>query len=243
MYYSLINSMNRLAPSNPLWNNLISYWTGDNTPNDAIGTANGTLVNGATYTTGKINNGFSLDGVNDYVDLGNTFNFDGTTAFSTSFWFKLNGNIANYTLNYLFGNQTTTAFPANGWGFFIYTGDGGASNKLQFALASSNTRCWVDIKNNLVSNIWYHCVMTYNGNGLVSGLNTYIDTVSLKTTRADSLTTPINASSQKMTIGSSVGTGNFFKGTIDEVAIWNKVLTPTEVTELYNSGSGKQYPL
>jgi len=35
---------------------------------------------------------------------------------------------------------------------------------------------------------------------------------------------------------------NFFSGQIDAVGIWNRVLTPTEITELYNSGNGKQYP-
>ena len=35
-----------------------------------------------------------------------------------------------------------------------------------------------------------------------------------------------------------------FPGIIDEVGLWDgKALTATEVTELYNSGSGKQYPL
>lgn len=33
-----------------------------------------------------------------------------------------------------------------------------------------------------------------------------------------------------------------FNGDIDEVGYWNRVLTPTELTELYNSGNGITYP-
>ena len=50
--------------SNPLWNGLQAYYTADNTPNDALGNYNGTLTNDATYDTGIINQGFSLNGVN-----------------------------------------------------------------------------------------------------------------------------------------------------------------------------------
>ncbi len=35
--------------------------------------------------------------------------------------------------------------------------------------------------------------------------------------------------------------GDFIDGTVDEVGFWKKVLTPTEITWLYNSGSGRSY--
>jgi hypothetical protein len=34
----------------------------------------------------------------------------------------------------------------------------------------------------------------------------------------------------------------FLNGKIDETYIWNKVLSQSEITELYNSNNGKQYP-
>ena len=74
-YDNLIASMVKADPTNPLWDGLQAYYTADNTSNDALGNYNGTLVNGTTYGTGIINNGFSFDGVNDYVDLGNNFSF------------------------------------------------------------------------------------------------------------------------------------------------------------------------
>lgn len=32
--------------------------------------------------------------------------------------------------------------------------------------------------------------------------------------------------------------GRYFDGTIDEVAIWNRALSATEISELYNGGAG-----
>jgi hypothetical protein len=233
---------NYVSPVPTIWNNLTHYYSADNTANDSKGSINGTLVNGATYSTGKINAGFGLDGVNDYVNVGNLFGFDGTTPFSISFIFKLNTNIANYSIKYLVGNQTRTAFPTNGTGAFLYTGDGGANNRLGFAMANNGNRLVVYIKNNLAINTFYHCVVSYNGNGLNSGLNTYINGVSEKlSVFSDSLTLPISSSSQLSTFGSTLGTSDFFNGVIDEVGVWDRALTAADVTELYNAGAGKQY--
>ena len=34
----------------------------------------------------------------------------------------------------------------------------------------------------------------------------------------------------------------YFLGKLDAVSVWNRELTAADVTELYNSGTGKQYP-
>lgn len=36
--------------------------------------------------------------------------------------------------------------------------------------------------------------------------------------------------------------GNYLKGSVDELGMWHRVLTDSEVTELYNAGVGKTYP-
>jgi hypothetical protein len=43
-------------------------------------------------------------------------------------------------------------------------------------------------------------------------------------------------------IGSIYGTVYYFNGKIDEIGAWTRLLTSTEITELYNLGAGKQYP-
>lgn len=48
---------------------LVSWWPGDNSALDIVGTNNGTLMNGATFAAGKVGQAFSFDGVNDYVTV------------------------------------------------------------------------------------------------------------------------------------------------------------------------------
>jgi hypothetical protein len=50
---------------------MLGRWTGDGNTLDTAGTNHATLVNGATYSTGKVNEAFSLDGLDDYVALPN----------------------------------------------------------------------------------------------------------------------------------------------------------------------------
>jgi hypothetical protein len=212
-----------------LWNGLLAYYTGDGTANDALGTYNGTLVNGATYGTGKINNGFSFDGVNDYVSLGNNLNFDGTTPFSVSVWL------------YTSSTSAQTYFSKVSGGFLGYEMTVNLGSGVRFFLRG--TAGWIDLYiNGQLENQWQNIVFTYDGSKNASGVNGYIDGVlRTKNVITNNLTglvsTTVNAQ-----ISGRAGTSQPFKGIIDEIGIWNKVLTSTEVTELYNSGAGKQYP-
>ena len=43
-------------------------------------------------------------------------------------------------------------------------------------------------------------------------------------------------------IGELSAGATYFNGLIDEVGIWNRALSSTEITQLYNSGAGLQYP-
>lgn len=74
---------------------------------------------------------------------------------------------------------------------------------------------------------WTHVVFVYNGTGYLLYENgTYIETVTSNQISFDK-------------IGRS---GSNINGTIDEVGIWGRALTSGEVTTLYNSGTGLQYP-
>src|SRR3990167_7744794 len=59
---------------------LVSHWKMDETTGttatDSVGTNNGTLTNGPTWTTGKLNNALSFDGSNDYVSMGSPSSLD-----------------------------------------------------------------------------------------------------------------------------------------------------------------------
>lgn len=228
MYYGLVGLMSSMR-NNPLWNGLLTYHTGDNTPNDALGVANGTLVNGATYATGKINNGFSLDGINDYVNLGavSAYNF-GTGNFSISFWMNWGATGANKAM-FSFGGYATTDL-----GVSIYVN----TDKISVwrrASGGSYSLIGDTTAGSITTNTWYNIAVRRSG----STIDVFINNT--KYTLTTSASYSLGNSTGACMIGDN-GYSLFYQGKIDELGVWSRSLSDSEVTELYNSGSGKQYP-
>jgi len=81
--------------------------------------------------------------------------------------------------------------------------------------------------------VWYHLVYVQNtGNELI-----YISG-SENTTNADTRVFTDN----NWAIGSEVTANRNYAGYMDEVAFWDRALSPSEVSQLYNSGAGLAYP-
>jgi hypothetical protein len=229
----LINPYILQASGNPLWNDLLAYYTADNTPNDSLGTYNGTLVNGATYGTGIINNGFSLDGVNDYIDLGNNLDFDGSTPFTLNFWVN---RTTTKTVAIITKGEGASRY--RGYRFLIVGGE------LQLSMNSDSTTgdvLYVKSNGVFTNGSLQMCTVTYDGSKDVSGVKFYHNATLLTNTTINNDLVGTTSNSVSAKIGGYIGINNFLNGIIDEGGIWNRVLTASEVTELYNSGAGKQY--
>lgn len=226
----LINPYILQASGNPLWDDLLAYYTADNTPNDALGNYNLTAINGANYGTGIINQGFNFDGVNDYYDAGNVLDFDGSTPFSFSFWVNPN-TLGNKNLL-----QKWTGFNT-GWIIFMF------GDKIRFALTNTVTTnsLRVETVNSLTTSM-QHISISYDGTKDVSGVNIYFNGVNQSLTTLDNTLTGSTSTSASFEMGRNISSIGWYDGIIDEVALFEKELTSSEVTELYNSGAGKQYP-
>ena len=221
----LINPYILQASGNPLWDDLLAYYTADNTPNDALGTYNGTLVNGATYGTGIINQDFSLDGVNDYISISPVIGASLSApniAHTYSAWVYPT-NLTD-TFNFVFQNGDSTS----GTALILNT------NKIGFFIRGGTS--WATSTATLTLNAWNHIVTTIDTSGnLKFYLNGAFDVLRTGITWSE---TPTYAYTQIGRYSSGV---HFFNGIIDEVGVWNRELSASEVTELYNSGSGLQY--
>ena len=212
---------------NPLWDGLLAYYTADNTPNDALGTYNGALTNGATYGTGLINNGFSLDGVNDYLEISPVIPYNSTSdSFSFSTWINptQNGTIIDNMKNDLTG--------LNIW-------LGGGKVFVRIASGPYPTEIRTKTINTITFNNLYHIVVTYDGSTDSSGVNIYIDSSNQARSTQFNSCTSVSLNNDRTRLGSGYfGTTG---GMMDEIGVWNRVISQSEVTELYNSGSGLQY--
>jgi hypothetical protein len=86
---------------------------------------------------------------------------------------------------------------------------------------------------------WTHVVCTYNGNSRTSGIKWYVNN-SLKplTVVRDTLTGSI-LNQGPLVSGYSQLTG-YLKGRLDELTIYNRALSATEVSQRYNAGAGTE---
>lgn len=213
-----------------LWNDLLAYYTGDNTPNDVLGNYNGTLVNGATYGTGIINQGFSFDGVNDYINFGNVLDFDGSTPFSFSFWLNPN-SVGNRNLLQKFTGLN------EGWIVFMYV------DKIRFGLSNTVFTNSINVETSTsITSTMTHISVTYDGSKNASGVKIYINGVNDSLTIITNNLTGSTSTTANFEMGRNLSSLGWYNGIMDEVGVWDRELTPTEITQLYNSGSGKQYP-
>ncbi|MBI5408195.1 MAG: hypothetical protein HZA14_02380 [Nitrospirae bacterium] len=214
---------------------LISWWLGDGNADDIMGANNGAPMNGTAYAAGKAGQGFSLDGVDDYIDAGTNdiFNFNnGAGDFTIDAWIKLTdfspwaGTIVSK------GAQN----PFSGWAFYVYS-DG--------RLGFGGIGIWELISSSgaITPGDWSHVAVIKSG----GTYKLYKDGVEIASTVYGDLQTSV----APLTIGTDfVGlnqAGTFvdlrFKGVIDEVDIFNRALTASEIASIYNAGSaGKCKP-
>jgi hypothetical protein len=211
---------------------LVSYWKLDESSGnavDSIGSVTGTNT-GVDFSAGKINNGADFGGGTDKISLGNNFNF--SSSFSISLWFQItttSGELRLITKGDSAGNQYQWGIQMNGSGNVspaLWNGSG--AGYLSFVGSSS-----------ISLNTWYHYVLTYNSStttltGYLNGSSDGSD----NTTNGSWLT----SGSANCLLGARADNDSPLTGRLDEVSIFNRALTATEVTELYNSGSGLQYP-
>ena len=213
-----------------LTTDLISYWKLDvdsSTQDDSHGSNDGT-VNGATYTaSGKINGAYSFDGINDYILTGLNMSAGNT---SISFWVYFNASGNDYCLN--IGGDSSAR---HGW--FIYWK---SNDVFEFwtSNASGIPKIVTFATGAISKSAWHHIVFTWDGSTTASNVKIYVDG-SVTSGSGNVETWEGLSDNDGLTIGrTSVG----INAILDEVGIWNRVLTSDEVTALYNSGDGLAYP-
>ena len=204
---------------------LVGYWSLDEgngqTANDSSGNGNnGTLTNGPKWTTGKNIGALDFDGTNDYVDLGSGSSLDITSTLTLSAWIKpdvVSGDrhiVAKASSN----NVSNRAY-------FIRAQNANA----QFVIVQGGTANAIAQTSAFTAGQWTHIVGTYDG----VTQRIYIDGVEKNSTAR---TGAIDSETGKAYIGTIFPTNALFDGQIDEVRIYNRALSASEIRFLYNRG-------
>lgn len=222
---------------------LANWWPGDNDALDLAGGANGTMQ-GATFGTGEVNQAFSFNGTSQYVDVG-VVPLQGT--FTIDAWI-------NPTAPFTSGNHHILTKAGDSIGvddyFFTIDANGIVQGFVQEAGGGAYTN-YATGAGAVVAGTWQHVVMTYDGDaGAGEKMKFYVNGINVPATPVqpsgfDAGGTPQNSSGTTTKIG-IIGQNNLqeaFKGLIDEVEVFNRVLSPSEALSLYNAGAhGKCHP-
>lgn len=213
----LINPYIYNCPSPISLTNLVGYYkldgnTLDSSGNNYTGTTTGTAI---TYSAGKFGDCGLFTGTS--VNYGDVTAFEGSSGNISVFAWVKPSTIAGAQSVLQKGNASSV-----GWRLFVQN-LGGGNGRLLVTVGNSNltTAGGMSVGN------WYHIGFTYNN----SVATLYRDGVALTTTTIGAKTL---ASAFSMYLGSNQFNEHFY-GYIDEVSIWQRVLTGAEVTTLYNS--------
>ena len=228
---SLYSTYTPPAPSIPT-SGLIGAWNLNETSGASIADSSGnsvtgTWVDGANNdvteetTAGKSGNALTFDGSSTFITMGDVNAYDGLSTITLSAWIK-----TTYTAEQeIFDKSTCTGF---GGGTFelsmespgkggVYLTHGGASD-------------YVLTTGSIADGSWHMLTATYDG----STIKIYVDGTLDSLTSVSAFT--LDSNSDTVSIGGYCNGGSFpFNGNIDDVLIYNRALSASEISTMYNS--------
>jgi hypothetical protein len=210
----------------------ISYYKLDESSGnatDSIGSY--TLTNNGTmpYDSAKINNGADCSST-DYLSATHIDPDNYNAGLSYSFWIKFD-TLGTVTRDVFYWNE------ASSWSGTFVRVISATDVRFRFGTGENLVGGETAYNPNFSTGTWYHIAATHTPTAnryYINGTE-----VATKTTGTINLA----GNSTGLTIGQNNTSGtNPLDGLIDEIGIWGRALTATEVSTLYNSGSGNQYP-
>lgn len=179
---------------------------------DESGNYHGTPTS-VTYGSGRFGRCAVFNGSTSQIT--SSYSSSSNSVQSFSFWFKANAssfsNLLGCSDNSTYGGIIVQWYP----------------NKLQILTSNSSGNAWNSLvtTSTLAINTWHHAVVVLTGSAISVYINGVLDG-SISSLSA-------SASLRSMWVGYGGG-GSCFNGSIDEVHIFNRALTATEVIALYN---------
>ncbi|MBD3361836.1 hypothetical protein GF358_03520, partial [Candidatus Woesearchaeota archaeon] len=205
---------------------LVGWWKLNGDATDSSGEGNdGTLIDynlsnydgntTAREVTGRWNQAYYFDGADDYMDA-DTINAELNSYNGTiSLWTKKAEDNSLYVLSSNLNYRT-----------YIRAQSG------EIDFVKGNPSATIDYTSAEV-NQWYHLVLTWGNEtgGANLTMRAYVngDLIGFKNFSS-------TAGSSRFFFGSFAGKNQWYNGTIDEIKVYNRTLSPTEIKDLYKKG-------
>ncbi|MGE0171365.1 MAG: cadherin-like beta sandwich domain-containing protein [Oligoflexales bacterium] len=229
----------------PHYDRLVGYWTlngtgsisGGDTFSEVIANADAVVTNanasGMSYVTGKVDDGVEFDGTDDAAIADVTLPV-GAAERTIMLWFKTSQTGSTRRLLAYGGPDTSSC--ADTVRLQVENSD-----RLSIDI-SCGVKTW-NTGGMPADGLWHHwaIVVPASGSPTLNDLLFYFDG-ELLTSAFNSSTTAINTGTvAKLYIGKMLGSGtNYFQGSLDDIAIWDKALTSSEIETIYERQSDGQ---
>ncbi len=206
------NALLGISGYDPVWSGLVAYYPFNGNANDASGNGNNGTSVGATLTAdrfGNPNSAYAFNGSGAYLDFGSPSYLALTNNFTLTAWCLFNG-----------GMQNPRILSSAGGGYELIVDGIGGDRSFDFACGGQFSTSTV-----YPQNVWHSVVaVAQNGTGYI-----YVD-------GALAGTGPVGIPSNNngFQIGkNSEQASDFWGGSIDDVHIYNRALSPNDVAILY----------
>ena len=211
--------------AHPLAKGLVGCWLmnegAGNRIYDLSGNGNtGSLISTTKWVAGRSGSVLSFNGTSDYVDVGSNAIIKPVSAITVSAWVKFNSLTADIRAI----SDWHQSVIEDRWIFYEIS-----ATEIYWYVCNANGVGIGYVSYTPALNTWLHLVGVYNG----SVVTLYVNGVSVGTPA--SLSGNMNAGSAVNTvrIGKQAETGWCFNGLIDDVRIYNRALSASEVQQLY----------
>lgn len=221
----------------------VSFWNLDESSGnaaDAVGSNTLTNANTVTYSAGKIGNGAVFVAASSQaLKIANASQNPnlavGGADFSLACWFKL----TSFTSSDFYPLFSRYDLHERSFRLGVYGGEGGGSSYLFNICDSTGETSTDNIQAQAFSTAtWYHVAISFvfstttvtyyhNGSSIGTDNTTYGGAV---------------ADTSEFDLGANVYFGNYSNMQMDMAGIWNSALSAQDVSDLYNGGTGVQYP-
>ena len=205
---------------------LLSWWPG-NDGRDIVGPNQASMKNGATSVAGKVGQAFSFDGTDDYIEAPGSGIPTGNSEYTVEFW-----------VNPVNLSKQVAPAPGGGWYNSFLFSRGLEATKLaqHIALKTDGSLLvlhWAsdwDTGFKLTTLNWWHVGVTYDGTtekAYVNGAWVFSKNLGGLNVRPPNIKFGRHANYSRY----------FFNGLLDEISIYNRALTTTELKSIFNAGS------
>ena len=217
---STISSSSSLTGS--LTNGLVAWYPFNGNANDESGNGNHGIVFGPTLSNDRSNNPNSSYRFNGGTDLiATTTQLGSTNTYTVSFWVQFDQISAAWLVMHG-GTQT---------GAISYNFDDGArliSDGTIKQYVYNGTQNWIGSNNVQANNQWYHIVYSLSPSGMKMFINGALSHLEPNVTTSQAI-------NGYWRIGGCTHPGHIsLFGSLDDIGIWNRELSQSEITSLYN---------